>query len=406
MSEARIASLICLALLAISAAAHPTTRLDVPGPDEKIFNVLEYGAKMDIKTDNGPNFNKAWQAACHSNAKARLVIPKGVFYTTQVNFQGPCTTKGPIIVQLQGTVKADTDSSNFPNMQWIAIEYVDNMIFLGTGGLLDGQGAASWFDNDCDTNPDCTLPASNVYIYQSSNIFVRNLNSINPKGYNFQIDGSSNIKLRRLRLSAPKDSPNTDGFHITNSTLVKIAKSVISSGGDCASFGAGSNNVAFERIICNSGTGISIGYLGKSENELEVKNITVKNITLSDTEYGLRFKTWVTPYPNKAHAIKFEDITMTNVKNPIFVNQELKSEYAKAKASHVKISDVHFVNITGTTTSEAGVTFKCSQEAHCAAGFDNISLKNSISGKIVTCVKGVKSLVDVFQLVLGNENCS
>lgn len=99
-----------------------------------------------------------------------------------------------------------------------------------------------------------------------------------------------------------------------------------------------------------------MGCLGKIENEQEVRNITVKNIKLSDTEYVLRFKTWMTPYPNHAHTIRFQDIVMNNVKNSIFLHQELGlgTNYALAKSSHVKISDVQFVNITGTTTSEMG----------------------------------------------------
>ncbi|CAM8979511.1 unnamed protein product [Rhodiola kirilowii] len=294
----------------------------------------------NVKVDNGPNFNKAWQAACHSNAKSRIVIPKGLFYTTQVNFQGPCRSKGPIIVQVKGTVKADADPSSFPNMQWIMVEYVNNVIFLGTGGLLDGQGASSWLHNDCDTNPDCVLPPSNVYIYQSSNVVVKNLKSINPKGNNFQLDGGNNIVhlcSAGLRLTAPKDAPNTDGFHIENSTLVTISKSVISSGGDCVSLGAGSTNIMIQNITCSSGSGNECGYLGKAANELEVKNINVRAVTLFDTEYGARFKTWVTPNPNQAHNITFQDIVMNNVKNPIFLNQELGqgSEYALAKAKGI-----------------------------------------------------------------------
>uniref|UniRef100_A0A7N0U8J6 Uncharacterized protein n=1 Tax=Kalanchoe fedtschenkoi TaxID=63787 RepID=A0A7N0U8J6_KALFE len=410
-----VAAFLCLAALAISAEAGIH---GVPAPDEKIFNVLDYGAKMDIvKFDNGPNFNKAWQAACHSNAKARVVIPKGVFYTTQVNFQGPCTTKGPIIVHLQGTVKADADSSSFPNAQWIAIEFVDNMIFLGTGGLLDGQGASSWLAaaGQCDTNPDCTMPAMNVYVHQSSNVLIKNIHSINPKGYNFQVEDSSNVKLLRLRLSSPKDSPNTDGIHITNSTFVRIARSSISSGSDCVSFGEGSTNVTVDRITCSSGSGISVGvlgmvdYYGNPKKELEVKNIIVKNVTLSDTEYGLTLKTLMTSTPNQARGIHFKDIVMNNVKKPILIDQEIKlvETFAQAtNASHVVISDVHFTNIAGTAASEAGVTLNCSQKSHCAAEFSNISLKSSVTGKWVACVAGTKNLADVFHAAVGNENCS
>jgi len=66
----------------------------------------------------------------------------------------------------------------------------------------------------------------------------------------------------------------------------------------------------------------SIGSLGKYKDELEVKNINVKNISMIGTTNGLRIKTWPDKYPGLASDISFTDIRMENVKNPIVIDQE------------------------------------------------------------------------------------
>jgi len=66
----------------------------------------------------------------------------------------------------------------------------------------------------------------------------------------------------------------------------------------------------------------SIGSLGKYEEELEVKEIRVKNVSMVGTQNGLRIKTWPDLYPGHASDISFSDITMQNVKNPIVIDQE------------------------------------------------------------------------------------
>jgi galacturan 1,4-alpha-galacturonidase len=66
----------------------------------------------------------------------------------------------------------------------------------------------------------------------------------------------------------------------------------------------------------------SIGSLGKYPNEREVKGISIKNSQLIGTTNGLRIKTWPEKYGGGASEISFSNINMTNVKNPIIIDQE------------------------------------------------------------------------------------
>lgn len=361
---------------------------DVAGPGETIFNVLQYGAKSGGVKDNTQAFMKAWNAACHTRGKARLLVPQGEFLLNPVIFQGPCSTSTPIIVQIVGTLKATTDVSAYTDDAWIQFEAIDGLIVTG-GGILNGQGASFWKYNDCSGSSYCanTLKTGLRFNHVKNGI-VRGISSKDSAGFHIVLFGCENFRAQRLSITAPENSPNTDGIHISNSTNIKISKSVIGTGDDCISIGQGSINVRVNKITCGPGHGISVGSLGKVENEGDVKGITVKNCTLKGTTNGLRIKTWSKPYPSQASSMIFENIIMDNVKNPIIIDQtyceKSKSQCStQVSQSQVKISSVYYQNIRGTTASDVAVSIVCSKQFPCQnVQLNNINLKHTgVNGK-------------------------
>lgn len=88
------------------------------------------------------NFVRAFQAACNSGGKARLVIPVGIFMLGPIIFQGPC--QGPVTVEIQGTLKAITeDITAYTEDSWILFEKINGLVVMGRG-TIDGQGATVW----------------------------------------------------------------------------------------------------------------------------------------------------------------------------------------------------------------------------------------------------------------------
>lgn len=75
----------------------------------------------------------------------------------------------------------------------------------------------------------------------------------------------------------------------------------------------------------------SIGSLGKYENEADVRRVIVKNVTISNTDNGVRIKTMRGPkaIATQASSIIFQDIIMHNVKNPIIIDQEYNAHGKK-----------------------------------------------------------------------------
>ncbi|KAL3749590.1 hypothetical protein ACJRO7_010687 [Eucalyptus globulus] len=345
---------------------------------EKIFNVLQFGAKPDGRHESAMQFQRTWKAVCQWPGKAKMVIPQGRFLVGPLVFTGPCVNKEPIVVQIRGTLlSASPDELEDAPMDvdtWIQFYELNGLIVIG-GGTLDGQGAAFWSHDLGGQGPG--LPV-NLMFQKVNNALVRKLSSVNPKGFHISVVQCNNIRLYNLRITAPADSPNTDGIHISRSNLVKIARSEIATGDDCIGMIQGSTAISIKNVKCGPGHGISIGSLGKYENEADVRGVVVKNCTFSNTDNGLRIKTMRGPKAtaSRASSIIFQDIIMRDVKNPIIIDQEYNAHGKnQANPSPVKISDVHFINVRGTSTSPVAVQVACSRIVPCQnLQFYNINL--------------------------------
>ncbi|KAJ4844965.1 hypothetical protein Tsubulata_011696 [Turnera subulata] len=317
------AVLLCLMMASsceASALDHPARKIGKKrDPTEKVFNVLSFDAKPDGEYDNQMEFMQTWLAACKHKGKARVLVPMGKFVLGPVVFSGPCQTEGPIIVQVVGTVMALPDITSYEEDFWFQFENVHGVILTGTG-TFDGQGAQNWkvVDN-CGGN--CVhLPISIKFIRVTQAI-VRQITSLNPMGFHIGVVLCENIRIRNVKLYAPGDSPNTDGIHISQSTMVKVARSTISTGDDCVGIIQGSVDVSIKKVTCGPGHGFSVGSLGKYKDEKDVRQIVVTNCTLKDTDNGLRIKTFANSPPSMASDFTFRDIIMENVKHPIIIDQ-------------------------------------------------------------------------------------
>lgn len=81
----------------------------------------------------------------------------------------------------------------------------------------------------------------------------------NSQKFQILVDGCRNVKLQGVKVSAPGNSPNTDGIHVKLSSGVSIINSHIGTGDDCISIGPGTSNLWIEGIACGPGHGIRFG---------------------------------------------------------------------------------------------------------------------------------------------------
>ncbi|OVA10644.1 Glycoside hydrolase [Macleaya cordata] len=105
------------------------------------YNIINFGAKSDGRTDSTKSFLQAWASACSSIKPATLYVPKGQYLIKQAVFEGPC--KSRVIIQIDGTLVAPMDYWALANSRnWILFDSIDGVSI--NGGTLDGRGSAYW----------------------------------------------------------------------------------------------------------------------------------------------------------------------------------------------------------------------------------------------------------------------
>ncbi|MBA0822081.1 hypothetical protein Gotur_001084 [Gossypium turneri] len=326
--------------------------------------VANFGAVADGQTDLSQPLMNAWKEACASAEPVNIVIPEGTYFLSEATLNGPC--QAPISLQLQGTLMAPEDPTVFKEATWVSISYVDSLTMFG-GGVFDGQGATAWGQNDCAKNKNCVKLPINIRFHGVKNSLIQDITTKDSKQFHVNVLGCSNITFQSFTVSAPDESLNTDGIHIGRSDGVYILDSKIETGDDCVSLGDGSNNVKVQGVTCGPGHGISIGSLGKYENEEPISGVFVTQCTLANTMNGVRIKTWPASQPGSATDIHFEDITMDNVGNPIVVDQEYCpwNQCDLSVPSRVQLSKLSFKNIRGTSKTQIAVKLICSSGLPC-----------------------------------------
>ncbi|KAF2293566.1 hypothetical protein GH714_002854 [Hevea brasiliensis] len=218
-----------------------------------------------------------------------------------------------------------------------------------------------------------------VTFIDCKNLIVSNLWFQNAQQMHLTFQKCTNVRALSLLVTAPGNSPNTDGIHVTGTQNIRIRNSVIRTGDDCISIVSGSKNVAATDIICGPGHGISIGSLGAGNSEAEVSNVLVNRATLSGTTNGVRIKTWQGG-SGYAKNIAFQNIVMKNVSNPIIIDQNYcdQDDPCPEQKSAVQVSNVIYRNIQGTSASEMAMKFDCSKTFPC----QGILLQDIILGSV------------------------
>ncbi|CAM0958148.1 unnamed protein product [Alopecurus aequalis] len=294
------------------------------GEKENVVDVTSHGAVGDGQQDDTPAFQKAWAAACSSSKPATLLVPKEKTYVVkQITF-------------------------------------------------ADGNGE-SWWKNSgrVDKNLKCTDAPMALLLSKCNQLKVENINLLNSQQIHMSVEDCKDVLLKRITVTALGDSPENDGIHIARTKDIQVIDCNIKTGDDCLSIETGTENMYASRITCGPGHGISVGSLGDNNSEARVSNVTVYKARLSGTMFGVRIKSW---QGGKGYAkeITFEDITMTNVKNPIIVDQNyctmadpLKPKACEKQTSAVEFSNIRFKNIRGTSATKEAIKLDCSDTIPC-----------------------------------------
>ncbi|KAJ9692652.1 hypothetical protein PVL29_011638 [Vitis rotundifolia] len=306
---------------------------------------------------------RAWNDICSGKSDPNLVIPGGkTFLLWPVQFYGPCKPS-QIYVEVSGRIVApriDDYGSNHLDC-WIGFWRVNGLTVKGNG-QIDGQGAGWW-----------EAYTSAMGFYGCDNLLLQGLNFINSQRNHISVAGSNGAAISHLTITAPDESPNTDGIDISHSTNVRVSDCTIGTGDDCIAFGDQTSQVFVKGVACGPGHGISVGSLGINGGSAQVEEIHVDSCIFKGTQNGARIKTWQGG-SGYARKITFNNIKLDNARNPIIIDQFYCPHRTDCQSlkSAVQISDVSFTGFSGTSATDNAIKLSCSETVGCT----NISLEH------------------------------
>lgn len=304
----------------------PATAQDIPLPviPRAVFNITNYGAVGDGKTLNTAAIQKTIDA-CSAAGGGTVLVPAGKFLF------GPITLASSINLHLDkgATLLISDDMANYPikgkrYQDCITVAKADTHdVEISGEGVIDGQGRTWWTAYMADLKADQQTMPHRPYMIRLSGItrlFVTGVTLQNSPMFHLATGNCTGVTIQNVTIKAPFNAANTDGIDPSGWNYL-ITGCHIDTGDDNIAIkptiGRTPGDKNFTVLNCTflHGHGLSIG--GGSFNGVE--NLTVSNCTFNGTDAGIRIKT-ARGNGGLLQNVTYENITMTNVKNPIYIS--------------------------------------------------------------------------------------
>lgn len=249
----------------------------------------------------------------------------------------------------------------------LTAQYAEDIAVVGDG-TVDGNAQNSDFWTGYRDFP-AARPRL-LFFNRCRNVVVHGVHACNSPSWQLHPYYSENVGFYDVRISAPKDSPNTDAIDPESCDGVAIIGCRFSVGDDCIAIKSGKidlgvklNRPADRHTIrnCLMDFGHGAVTLG-SEIGAGVRNLSVSQCWFRGTDRGLRIKSRRGRGKNcRIDAVRFENIRMEGVLTPIVINlwynccdPDRESEYVWSREAlpvderTPSIGRFHFKDITCT----------------------------------------------------------
>ncbi len=377
------------------------------------LNVRRFGAVGDGVHDD----TAAIQAAINCCPKqGRVLIPAGDYHVL------PLFLKSHVRIEIQkgATLLLETDRSRFPILpgmtlatdesrdlnlgSWegnpldmfaafISGNGVEDVVLYGEG-VLNGRGdEADWWQTH-RAKRGAWRPRM-FFINGCENVTVQGLTFRNSPAWNLQPYFSRNLKFLNIHVTAPADSPNTDGFDPESCEHILLAGAHFSLGDDCIAIKAGKlymgeiyktpcSDLEISHCLMENGHG---GMTCGSEMAGGINKVYLHDCLMRNTDRGLRIKTRRgRGRQGVIDDIVFENVLMENVGTPYVVNclyycdPDGKTEYVQSREKQPvdertpRIGHIAFRDVTATGVSCAGYFLGLPEQPIECVEMQNVSI--------------------------------
>lgn len=327
-----------------------------------IYNVFDFGAKGDGKTNDQIAIQKAIEACGKTGGS--VIFKNGVFLTGQLQLVDN------IILNIDSTatilgIKSNAEidyphhliETQFPNRmlqdcqrRLIYGNKIQNVTITG-GGTINGQGDYEPWMHVKELGTEKDRPSILAFV-GSKNITISNIELIKPACWTQVYIESDNITIKNCKVNTGNLTPNRDGIDIVDCHKVLIEDCFIQSEDDGICFKSGSEygckevvvrRCIIDKLNVNAGNCFKLGtdglgsYMNFDLSELILKNANQNSALVLESMDGAVIDN-----------INIRDCTISNCGQAIFILLADRKRTVPSRNPRIgAISNIYFKNIKG-----------------------------------------------------------
>jgi polygalacturonase len=335
--------------------------LPLPMIPTNVFRVTQYGAAGNGQTMNTVAIQKTIDAASKAGGGI-VLVPEGRFLT------GPFTLASRINLHLAkgAVILISDDITNYPiagtrYQDCISVADAQDIEISGEG-TIDGQGKAWWAAFEADHS--MTHRPYMIKLSNCKRVRIRGVTLSDSPMFHLVPQNCTDVTIWGITIKSPSNAHNTDGIDPSGWNYL-ITDCTIDAGDDNIAVKPGSGRTPGNKnyTITNCkflhGHGMSIG----SGTSGGIEDLRVSNCTFEGTDSGIRIKT-ARGRGGLLQNLTYENLTMTAVKNPIYIidwyperdaPKDPETEKAEPITDHTPINrSIIIRNVTVTNCPTAG----------------------------------------------------
>lgn len=364
------------ALMATLMAAAPyalATAPPLPVIPTTEYLATSYGASANGSSVDTSAIQNAINAA--SGAGGGVVLLGAVAGSNNTYLSGAISMKSDVNLEIASGVTLEMQAKNAytsGSTPFISANNISNAEISGAG-TINGQGATWW------SNPSSSRPFL-VDFQNSSTVAFNNVTLLNSPMENLAFNNTNNVTVNGITVSAPSNSPNTDGVDPAGNNYL-IENSSISTGDDDIAVkpqNSSCSNIVIQNDSIGTGHGISVG----GETNAGLNGMSVSNVTFNGTTNGLRLKAGI-GNGGVVQNITYNNISMKNVSNPIYITSYYVNGGDHSPSNPATVvsapltsltpvwKNITLSNITATGADRSGIVYGLPQ-----APVENLSMNN------------------------------